>query len=125
MALEIKMFTLLGGTTFITDLISSSLYAGLMPDKVAMPAIVYSRSVSEPVNYLSGRSSVENVRMEVSCYATAYKASFELSTVVHRIMHGSTTFKSILLTNQMRIEVINDRKNLFETLQTFSVWDKD
>jgi hypothetical protein len=125
MAIEVKMNTLLGGTTSITDIISSSLFVSMMPQNTTMPAIVYKRVRAEPLYYLGGDSSAEHIDLEVSCYATAYKASLQLSTVVHRVMYGSTTFKALLLSNRMEVVPINDRKNLFNTLLLFNVWDKE
>lgn len=124
MALEIKMYTLLGGSTYITDIVSSSIYVSHLPDKAALPAIVFKRNISEPLYALSGYLSEEKVRMEVNCYTTSYKASQRLSTTVSRIMFDSTTFKAQEINNAMILEPINDRKNRFNMLTSFSCWNK-
>ena len=124
MALEVKVFTLLDGTTYITDVVSSSLYAGSMPNNVPYPAIVYSRNLAEPINYLSGNSSGERIDLEISCYATLYKDSIELSTIVERIMFGSGTFKAQLITNRMEITDLSDRKKVYNTRCNFGIWNQ-
>ena len=123
-AIEIKVFTLLGGSATVTNTVTSSIYAGTIPDTATFPAIMYTRDNAEPINYLSGESSGERIDLEINCYATAYKASHQLSTIVEKVMFGSDTFKAQLITNRMEVIDYPDRKKLFNTVCDFGVWNQ-
>ena len=123
MAIEIKLKTLLSGLTTITNTVSTRIFVSNMPDLVAYPAISYRRVTTEPVNGLEGFMNAEKVSVDINAWATSYRDSFILSTAIEQAIFGSTTFKGIMISNQMLSQNLSDNKKLYNLQGSYNLWE--
>lgn len=125
MAIEPKIYTLLTGSATVTNQVSTRIYVSNFPSQVTYPSILYTRVLGEPINTLDGvLSGAERVTIQIDSFSTEYQLAFNVSTIVHRIMDGSGTFKSIQLSNQDLSQQLTDMKRLYRISQRYSCWDK-
>lgn len=122
MSIEVQIATLLNGSATVIAATSSRIFTAQLPDRISYPAILVTRVLGEPINTLSGYLGVEKTRVQIDCFSTRYSAAFNLSTVVHRIMDGSGTFKNIQISNQDLSQPMEDMKPLYRISGDYSCW---
>lgn len=89
MTVEQTLFTTLSTDANVSALISNSsspetyrIFPEVAPDEVTKPFIVYSLISAIKPQTFSGRSVLENTRMQIDCYSTSYAQSRALSALV-------------------------------------------
>lgn len=123
-SLETLMYALFNSKTTITNIVSTRIFVSTLPNRIAYPTILYTRILGEPLNVMTERPRLQKVQMQIDSYATSYQTAYELSTVIHRIMDSSTTFKSILTFKQDASEVQPDMKRLYNIRGDYSCFYK-
>lgn len=82
------------------------------------PYIVWLQVISTTNNNLAGASNVQNLRLQIDCYAKTQAARKALELAVIAAM-GSATFSNVQLTSQNLYE---QEVKLFRAMLDFSVW---
>ena len=124
MALYSKIYSLLSGSTRITDVTSARIYPVLLPPgtAAAFPAVSYQRISADRVYSLSAYSTLENPRIQMDAWATTYEDVKKLSTRIKTTMEGATGFSAILLNDE---DLYEDALELYRVTMDFSVWNQE
>lgn len=82
MSAESDLYAILSGDAAITALVGTRIYPDAMPEETTYPAIVFSRTSTEPVGTISGQRFGEFASMQVGCWAKTRGASDAVATAV-------------------------------------------
>lgn len=96
-------------------------YALVLPDESSYPAITYQRISNVPVNSLSGSSDLDQVRVQVDCWATTYGAAKALAGEVRTAMEAAA-FKGLLVTDA---DEFDDVAKVYRVSMDFYCWQKE
>jgi|LakMenEpi03Aug12_release.lakeMendotaPanAssembly.Ray.scaffolds.fasta_scaffold669702_2 hypothetical protein len=102
-------------------LVSNRCYPLQMPENPTYPAIVYSRIAGTPFNVLDTSASIDQVRMQVDCYALTYDGAKTLSDSVRGAME-SAAFKGTL---QFDTDLYESEVKVYRVVMDFYVWQKN
>lgn len=69
MSVESDFYALLSGAAGVTTLVSTRIYPDAMPEDVAYPAVVFSRSTTEIERLLDNSIATVRYELEVNCWA--------------------------------------------------------
>lgn len=106
----------------LQSLVGGRCYPLQMPQSPQYPTIVYSRIASEPKNRLEGGASLDQVRIQVDCYAQTYDGAKSLSASVRQAMEAAV-FKATLQSDMDLFE--GDLKNVYRVMMDFYVWQQN
>ena len=70
--IESTVYSTLSGASAVSSLVGSRIYPLVRPQGDALPAIVYQRISTVPVNSLDGDSGLDEVRIQIACVAPTY-----------------------------------------------------
>lgn len=104
----------------LKSLAGGRVYPLVLPDITILPAIIYQRVSSVPINSLDGDSGLDSVRMQISTWAATYKEAKTLSASVRSALDSST----------MKIVTENDTDDYepetkrFRVITDYVVWQK-
>lgn len=90
MSVEADFYSLLSGNAGVTAQVSTRLYPDVLPEDCAYPALVFSRSRTDPVTGLSGQVFGADVDLSVGCWAKTRTAADEAADAVEAALVGST-----------------------------------
>lgn len=98
MAFEAEFKAHLSGASSVTDLINSKIFPLLLPEEVALPAVVYTIVNGDPQNSLQGfDSGLVRYDVQVDCWATKYARVIELALAVRdRLNVDASTFRTVI-----------------------------
>lgn len=105
----------------LEGLVSGRCYPLQMPQEPTYPAIVYSRIASEPQNRLEGGASLDQVRVQIDCYATTYEGAKTLSASVRSAMESA----SLGATLQLDLDLYEPEVKVYRVTMDFYVWQKN
>lgn len=117
--IEKDLFDTLKNDATVAGLVGTRIYPLHMPQGVPMPAVVYQRISTTPINSLDGDTGVDAVRMQVSCWAATYLASRALSDAVRAAVTGNMP-----AVTEMDMTDRDDELQYFRTIMDFRIWDK-
>ena len=117
MALESKLYTALTGSTLITTLMATRVYPLKAPDKVKYPYAVYTRVSGGQINGLDGYLTIEQPRIQIDVYSTAYTQAKTLAENVHTVIDVTTTFRAILISDN---DLFEDELDSYRVSMDFS-----
>ena len=80
--LQTDIYTVLSMDATIKGVCGDRIYPQRMPQNAAVPAVVYTINDITPVKSLSGESGLDNVTVEITCWAKSYTAAHLLATAV-------------------------------------------
>jgi hypothetical protein len=103
----------------LESLVGGRCYPLQMPQSPDYPTIVYSRIASAPQNRLEGGASLDQVRIQVDCYAETYDGAKTLSDSVRSAMQAAA-FKATLQSDMDIFE--GELKNIYRVMMDFYVW---
>jgi hypothetical protein len=104
----------------LKTLVSNRCYPLQMPQNPTFPAIVYTRIANTPINVLEGRPTIDQVRVQIDCYAKTYTAAKTLYSSVRSAME-SATFKATLQTDDDFFEAETD---LYRVSLDYYIWER-
>jgi hypothetical protein len=96
-------------------------YALVLPDGMARPAITYQRITSTPINDVGGHSGLDQVQLQVDCWADTYGAAKELAEQVRVVMQAAS-FMALLLTDEDEFE---KESKLYRVRSDYLLWQAD
>ncbi len=100
-------------------LVSNRCYPLVMPQNPTYPAIVYSRISSNPENVLEGGSTIDQVRIQIDCYATTYGSAKSLAEQVRTAMEQAS-FKGTL---QFDFDDYEPDVKVYRVVQDYYIWE--
>lgn len=124
MSLYNKLYKHLSTVALITDITGSRIYPVLLPQgaAAAFPAVTYQRVSADRVYSLSGYSTLENVRMQIDCWATSFETVKDLGDKMRQTVDTATAFASNLLSDQ---DLYEDEVGVYRVSMDFSLWNHD
>ena len=119
MSLESLLFSRLTTDADIRRMVTRRVYPIVLPQNCDFPAISYQRITGARINDLSGYGNLQDARIQVDCWATAYDEVKELGARIHNVMNSATGFKAILITDA---DGYDADAGLFRLSMDFSMW---
>lgn len=98
-----------------------NVYAFLLPESATYPAITYQRISNVPVNSLAGRSNLDQVRVQVDCWAETYDAAKTLAGEVRTAM-AAAGYKGLLITDA---DDFDQDARIYRVTMDFYCWQKE
>ena len=80
--IQIDVYTTLSESTVVTDIVSSRIYPGELPQKGIVPAIAYTVPDITPIRSLGGESGLDYATVEITCWAKSYLSAHLLAAAV-------------------------------------------
>jgi len=117
---EQQIIQVLTGGSPLPTAAGNNVYALVLPDNSSLPAITFQRISSTPVNDFSGHSGLDQVRMQVDCWAMTYGASKALAVQVRELM-TEAGFKALLATDRDDYE---QDTQIYRASTDYMVWQK-
>ena len=96
-------------------------YPWIVGQDVPLPRIVYTRVSTAPVTSLSGSSGLDNVRMQVDCYAATMPGALRLASQVRTLLEGGGAGFTALLAGQF--DAYEPETKVFRQSLDFSCWE--
>lgn len=118
--LEPKIYTVLSGTTEITDVVQDRIYPTVLRQNTIYPAITYTRISGGQVNSLTGYSNLESPRIQIDVWGDNYSDVKSLAAAVHTAMGAATTFGALLESDQ---DLYEDDVKIHRVCMDFIVWN--
>lgn len=116
----------------VTALVGARVFPGSLPQKLDMPALVFTRVDGAPLYADDGEVGLEDPRIQIDCWGLTYTAAKLLArAVVERLSAfdgtvGATTFQYIMLDAErdFREGGSNNAEYLYRTSLDFTVWNE-
>jgi len=102
----------------VVDIIGTRLYPMRIPQNGSLPAAVYQRISAVPVTSMDGDSGLDDIRIQISCWAATYAQAVDLASKI-RTAINSSSLKS--RTNGIIDNEDPETKN-YGVIQDFSMW---
>ena len=118
MQLEEQIYLALAGGSPQTDA-GSRVYPLAAAQGVETPRITYQRVSTAPENTLGGRSNLDQVRIQVDCWATSTKGAADLARQARDIMEAQS-FKALL---QGAFDTYEQDTQLYRRSMDFRCWE--
>lgn len=99
-------------------LAENRVYALRLPKNTTFPALSFQRISSEPVNSLDGSSGLDQVRLQVDCWAETYDQAKRLAAEVRDALEAGS-FKALLATERDDFE---EEARLYRVSSDFMLW---
>jgi hypothetical protein len=130
LGLEEAMIAKLLATTAVTDLVSTRVYPGSVPQASTMPAIVVNRISGTPIYTDDGESGLQTARLELDCWGETYSSAKTVARAVIAALSGFVgTVDDVDVRNTLldaerdfREGGGNAAKYLFRTNLDFIIW---
>jgi hypothetical protein len=113
-----EIYTALSANAPVAALIGTRIYPLLMPESVLLPAIVYQTVATTPQNGFSGNHGLDNVRVQVDCWADSLPAAQALAAAVRPAMAVAPLYGLPLLA----LEDYDSTTQMYRVIQDFSIW---
>lgn len=114
--IETTLYTVLSTDTAVSNIVSTRIYPLIAPQDSAMPAVVYQRVSTVPVNSLAGDSGLDAVRIQISCWASTYAGAKSLAVAVKNAV---LTMNAI---TEMEMDDMEDETRLYRVILDFRIW---
>lgn len=120
MTIEADILTTLNAHAGLSALVSSRNYSINLPQNPIYPNTVFSQASSNPVNNLSGRSVLHNIRMQFDIRAQTVLEMTNVKTQLIAAIESATLFKVVFLTDNPLPKEI--RTETYRSSIDFSIW---
>jgi hypothetical protein len=88
-AVEADLYSLLSGNAGVAALTSTRIYPDVLPEDCSYPAIVFSRTGTEPIVGVSGNIFGADVTLVISCWSRTRTAADAVAVAVEAALAGS------------------------------------
>lgn len=121
MSSETDLVTALKADAGVNAIIAGRIFPMLRPQGESLPALVYERSSTNPVNHLQGSSGLDGVALRITSWAPSYKAAQQLAAAVRAAMAAATGFKSVYQNQQ---DSYDNTVGQYGVVQEYRLWQK-
>ncbi len=112
------IYSVLSSSPVISSICGERIFPKRMPQKSAVPAIVYTINDITPVKSLTGESGLDNGDVEIICWAQNYTAAHRLASAVRAAFVASGI--AVLTGNIQDVE--DEETHNFGVLMNMSAW---
>jgi hypothetical protein len=118
--IQADIYSILSGSSVVTDLVSTRIYPIELPPKTAVPAIVYTVSDITPVTSLDGESGLDNGIVEIVCYSKSYMTAHLIAAAIRLAFVESGVG---YLTEEMQ-DIHNEETRNYGVVMRLSAWSE-
>ena len=116
--IETSIYTVLSTDVTVSALVSTRIYPMIIPQNGTLPAVVYQRVSTLPINSLSGDSGLDSVRIQLSCWSPTYAGAKSLGLAVRNAL----TLSSLKAITEMELDDIDDLTGHYRVILDFRIW---
>lgn len=120
--IEQAIYQALIGHPGLSALIGDRARAATLRQGDTFPAVTYSRVSTSHENDLDGYAGLDNLRIQVDCYAESYMEARAVAAQVKQAMEAATNFTAIRSSDRDIYEASTD---IHRVITDFSVWYKE
>lgn len=121
MSSETDLVTALKAAAGVDAIIAGRIFPLLRPQGESLPALVYERISTDPVNSLQGSSGLDGVQLRLTSWAPSYKTAQQLATAVRAAMAAAPGFKSVYQAQQ---DSYDKDVGQYGVVQEYRLWQK-
>ena len=114
------VYTALSGDGTLTGLVGSRIWNTMRAEEDALPALVFQRISTVPVNSASGVDGLAGVRYQLDAYAVTLAAASSIIYAARDAILG--TLSGVVLARQ---DLYEDQSRAFRIIMDVSVWGTD
>lgn len=103
----------------VIDLIGSRVHPMRMPQRGSLPAVVYQRVSMTPVNSIAGDSGLDNVRLQVTCWARTYAQAVDLAAKVRSAITSSANLKAL---TETELDTEDAETRSYGVITDYHIW---
>lgn len=118
MSVEQDVYDRLAADATVAGLVGTRIYPVLLPQNVAMPAIVYSRVASVPHDDLELAQNHESARVQVDCWADSYPGAKALAAAASAALQLAPVYAQRLTD----LDDYDPEEKLFRVILDFNIW---
>lgn len=107
--------------TALSALAGGRVYPDILPQNVTLPAITFFRVSGRHEVSMGGSSGLDNLRVQVDCWASSRSDADTLAESVRTAMFAATTFSVGGVDGPM--DTYEDDTLIYRTSMDFSVWN--
>ena len=109
MSLNTAIFKMLSEDPAINAIVNTRVYPSVIPQKTALPAIIYSQDTNEPTNVKQNPSTLDVIRMEIDCFADTIVECDQLAKDIRRVLDRfSGTVENVVIDSVTFMDEDND-----------------
>lgn len=117
---EKSLLTTLKADSGVSAIVGSRVYAMIMPQNSTLPAVTFQRINGRPANTLSGRSGLEEIDLQIDCWASSFAQAKTLAVAVRDAMPDvGAVWSSRLQSDQ---DLYDEDNEYFRVLMEYKVW---
>lgn len=117
--IQSQLFLTLALDSDVADIVSTRIFPLRMPQKKPLPAVVYQQIGLDPVNSLAGDSGLDQVRMQLSCWARTYEQAVDLAQVVRNAITTDANLKAL---TDLVLDDADDDTLAYRIILRFTMW---
>lgn len=118
--IEKAIFDTLRNHAGLSAIIGQRIFPVVLPQNGTFPAITYQISGTDPENDLDGYTGLNNLRVQLVCWAESYLEATNVSKQAALAMESATTFDAIR--TRRRDHPYDLSTYLYQVTLDFSVW---
>jgi len=119
--IEQQVIDVLSASTAVQAICGQRIYALVRPQGDPLPAVVWQRVATTPVNSLQGFSGLDNVRLQFSHYAQTLLEAKQLAAAVSVALNGAEGLKC---TRTMELDDQDPETKNFRVIVDFNIWQR-
>lgn len=119
--IEQDVITVLNASAAVQAICGQRIYALVRPQDDILPAAVYQRVSTVPINSLTGFSGLDAVRLQITCYASTLLAAKQLAAEISMALNGASSLKS---TRVMELDGQDPETKDFHVIVDFNIWQR-
>lgn len=116
--IQSDILTALLADSAVTAIVGARIYPMRIPQGADLPAIVYQKISSVPVNSLDGDSGLDSVRMQFTSWASTYSVAADLSAKVRAAINAAS-LKSV---TNFELDTEDPETREYGSILNISIW---
>jgi len=119
--IESTVVSVLNSAPAVQAICGQRIYAFVRPQTDPLPAVVWQRVATTPINSLTGSSGLDNVRLQLSHYAETLLQAKQLAAAVSAALDGASELKA---TRTMEMDDQDPETKHFRVVVDFNIWQR-
>lgn len=125
-SIETALYSLLSGTSGITDLVQKRIYPGIAPQTASAPFVVFRMVSDPPIHVMGGDATLYKPRFSVYIHADGYDEVKTIRDVVQTAMRDTSGTYDTIVIQHIYYEDQNDAydpaTNRYYTILDYIIW---
>lgn len=104
----------------LSEIVGTRIYPLRLPQRETLPAVVYQVITNAPINTLDGDRGVDNVSLQLSCWAQTYAQAQALAAEVRRVIGGIDILRPTI---ESLFDGEDQETKSYRVILNFALWD--